>query len=118
MINSAYIMYDVVNTLEDIVNVDIKIGHGQLATTHVNLGDKDLGNHDNSFDLDLGTCKQVVKKTAQLITTIKDINPDTNKVTMELELTGGKNTYNHTVIDSSVPSDGQIVTAIIVIAFI
>ena len=118
MINSAYIMYDVVNTSEDIVNVDIKIGHGQLATTLVKLGDVDLGSHVGSFNLDLGTCKHVVKKTAQLITTIQDINPDTNKVSMVMELTGGKKPYSHTVIDSSVPSDGQVISAIVLIAFI
>ena len=116
--HTAFIIYDVVNTSEDIVSIDISIGNGQSGNTLVRLEEKQIGDFDNSFTLDIGKGKEVVKKSLYIISTIHDINPDNNRITMQLEINGGKKPYFHTVIDSSVPQHGDSTTAFVTIAFI
>ena len=118
MTHTSFIIYDVVNTSEDIVKINVKIGNGQLASTLVKLEDKIIDDFDNSFEINLGECKQVVKKSAHLFTTIHDINPDNNEISMKLEISGGKKVFKQTVIESSVPQHGDSATALISIAFI
>lgn len=118
MMYSSFIIYDLVNASDNIVNLNVKIGHGQAGNTIVKLDNKMLADENDSFSLDLGPCKKVVKKTANLFVTIQDINDASNKISLELKITGGKKNYESTIIDSDVPNHGDTASALITIVFI
>lgn len=114
----TFIPYDIFNQRDTPVELTVTIGNGQLASTLIKINNDKLGDFNNSFSESLGKSSDLVRKTVNLFTTIHDINPDTNKVTMTVKLRGGKSEHEQTVIDSSVPTHGDIATALVTILLI
>ena len=87
---SAVIIYDIFDRKSDAIFLKVTIGNGQTAGSTLNLSGVELESEIDSFELDMGSNKSLKGKTLHIVTTIKDIQVGTNKVTMDLELRGGK----------------------------
>ncbi len=114
---SSTIVYDIFDQKDDPITVTVNFGFNQLSSTLVRLNMDDQGSHDNNFTLNPGSNKFMNEKQLVLFTTISDINPDSDQVSMEVIIEGGKKPFQQTVVDSTVPSNG-VISGIVSILFI
>lgn len=113
---STTIAYDIFDQKDIPVTIDVKFGFNQLSSTLVRLNMEDIGSFDNSFTLNPGTNKGLDGKQLILFTTISDSNPDSDQVSMEITIEGGKKIHKQMVLDSTVPSHG-VISGIVSILF-
>jgi len=114
---TAFIPYDIYDRREDPVFIEVKIGHGQQASTVLMLDSNQIGKRKGSFKREIGKNKELKGRTLNLFSTIQDIMPDTNRISMEIELTGGKITHDQVIVDTTVTKEGAIVTAVVTVIF-
>jgi hypothetical protein len=114
---SASILYDIYDKKTDLVTLTVKFGYNQFANTLVKLGQKELGNFENNFNLDLGSNQSLDGKELAVFTTISDINQELDNVSMEITLAGGKKVHKQMVLDSTVPTNGTISGLISIVFF-
>lgn len=115
---SLFSVYDVINTSEDPVTLRIEIGYGQLAQTLIYLEDNKIGDFSDTFAFEIGLSKDLVRKELTILTSIHDIQPDTDRIFMQLEIIGGKKEELITVFDTSVSQPGGLAHAQIIVIFI
>lgn len=75
------------------IKLKVTIEHAQISKTTVRLNKKLLGEYDDSFEIELGKAKDLWGVTLYVDTTETDVDPDSNKTSFSLELTGGKAPY-------------------------
>lgn len=98
------------------VVLNVIIGYAQNAVTTVKINSLNMGDYERSFNLVLGNNKELVNKELFCFTTVHDINPDTNKTSVSVTLTGGVQPYEGNM-DVSVSSNGGIASYTIHIGF-
>ena len=118
MVNQAFVIYDIYDQGEDLINLTINVGYGQVASSNVRLNELVLGDFEGSFSLNLDKSKTLKNRTLNVYTTIHDIQPDTDKVYLDLKLEGGKHVHSQVVLDSTVPLPGSFATCIISVFFV
>ena len=115
---SIFIVYDIFNESENPILLKIEIGYGQIAQSLLYLDDVSLGIKENSFELLVGSSNELLRKELALFTTIHDVQPETDKIYMRLELTGGKTDNVTEIFNTEVPLPGGLAHAQIRIIFI
>jgi len=115
---SAVILYDVVDRSVKKAHLEVLIGHKQMANSITKLNMDEISQNQDSFKLDLGKCKDLKGKVLSLFTTIVDINPKNNRISMSIKLTGGKKVHEQVIIDASVQKNGDTAIAMATIIFI
>ncbi len=113
---SDTIPYDIFDKKDHSITLTVKFGFNQLATTMVKLDTEDKGSFDDGFTIDLGSNMSLNNKQLMLFSTISDINPSSDQVSMEVTIEGGKETVTKMVLDSTVPTNG-VISGIVSILF-
>lgn len=92
---------------EDVLKLEIKIGHGQLGVTTIHLGDKVLAAaKEGSFTLPIpGNGEELQRKTLICSTTIADIQPNIDETSITYSLTGGVKSFKQTLQESADDDD-------------
>jgi len=111
-------VYDIVNTSEEPVILNIEIGFGQIAQTLIYLDDIKIGDFSDSFQIEIGPGKDILRKELALFTTIHDIQPETDRISMYIVISGGKKEEEILVYDTEVPVPGGLAHAQVRIIFI
>ena len=115
---TVFKIYDIFDRRTTPIQLEVTIGHGQLGSTLLKLDSTLLGNFDNTFTHEIGPSNEMKNKTLNIFTTIHDIQPDTDKVSLAIKLIGGKKEYEQTVLDTTVPTSGAIATGVVTVVFI
>jgi hypothetical protein len=102
---------------DNIINYNVVIGYGQEASGTVKLNENIIKSTKNSFNINLGTNKEVKGKTLKCYQTIQDIRPETNLTSMLNEITGGKDELSETLSEEA-KENGSIVNYYCEIYFI
>jgi hypothetical protein len=114
---SIFKTYDIVNLSDDPIILTINIGNNQIAETLLTLDGIKIGEGNDSFTSHIGICKELHLKELTIVTTIHDINPDNDKVLMDLLVKGGKKDLFLLVFDSTLPTSGDVANAVVKIFF-
>lgn len=75
------------------IKLKVSIENAQIAKSTVRLNKKNIGDFEDSFEVELGNAKDLWGMTLYVDTTETDVSPDSNTVSFKLELSGGKNPY-------------------------
>lgn len=118
LITTDNIIYDVYDDSENQINIEIIIGYEQPANTFLQLDQTPIGNDNGSFNKDIGRSKDLKGHKLIVITTIHDMNPNTDKVSLEIILSGGKNPLSKKIFDIQLNQSGDAISSIVNIYFI
>lgn len=114
---TAVIFYDIFHTTDKEVFIEVTIGNGQAGSTLLSLAGVTIGNFDNSFKTSLGKSSDLLNKSISMNSNIHDINPDTDKVSLTIKLTGGKKDHEQSIINATVSNSGDTANALVLIRF-
>jgi hypothetical protein len=71
------------------VTLAVTIGSGQIGSTRVFLGDKEIGSGGSILKLRLGPGPAIKPLGARVVSLVQDVQSNTNRVSVEYVLTGG-----------------------------
>lgn len=105
----------IVSKPTSMVKLEITIGKaGEEGVTAVTLGRNNLGDHPNTFTIDLGVAQDIDGMLLHTTTTIQDLAPDHNDLSYKVKLSAGKE-FLYEKRERTVPSHGD---GISIMAFI
>ncbi len=97
------------------IKLKVTIENAQIAKSTVRLNKKNIGEYQDSFEIELGNATDLWGVTLYVDTTETDVNPDSNKTSFNLELNGGTLPYFNRREQSVNPSGYVLYTAEITI---
>lgn len=104
-----------VGTKNGKIRLKVTIEDAQIARSTVRLNKKILGEFQDSFELELGNAQDLWGATLYVDTTEADVNPDSNKTSFSLELTGGTAPYMNKREQTVLPGGYVLYTAEIIL---
>lgn len=116
--NSFFDAYDIVNTSDDVITLEIKIGNNQPSSSILYVEGQNSRSFNNEFRVPLGAAKDLHGKAFTLVTTIFDLNQDNDNIQMSLHLSGGKADMNEPIFNTKVDKPKDMAVAMIQILFV
>jgi len=104
-----------VNDSDHPVKLEVEVGHGQNSNSKILLnhlpvpGPGPEGSFVRSFELILGTNKELQGEELLMTTVVHDIMENTNMTSLTISLTGGVKPYTKT-LEHSASKKGEVVT--------
>jgi hypothetical protein len=72
------------------VSLDLNVGNGQAASTYLQLDGKRIApDKEDSFSCDIPNPGSLAGKELDIITTVKDVNEDSDDISLRIKLSGG-----------------------------
>jgi hypothetical protein len=116
--NSFFDAYDIVNTSDDAITLEVKIGNNQPSSSILYVEGQNSRSFNNEFRENLGASKDLHGKALTLVTTIFDLNQNNDNIQMSFHLSGGKADLNETIFNTNVDKPKDLAVAMIQILFV
>lgn len=116
--HSFFDAYDIVNTSDDAITLEVKIGNNQPGSTIFYLEGQNSESINNGFTKNLGPAKDLHGKALSLVTTIFDLNTNNDNIQMSFHLSGGKVALNEPIFNTNVEKPKDLAVAMIQILFV
>lgn len=94
-----------------VINLKVKIENTQLSRSTVRLNKQLIGEFNDSFEVSLGSAKDILGSILYINSTESDIDPDSDVTSFTLELSGGPKLYKNQRTQTVSPGGYVLYTA-------